>query len=70
MITETEKRVYDFDTIGVTCARHEHLRLYGEEASQYWKGIEGRHCKNLFLRNNKGNRHYLVVLEQSKKVDL
>ena len=30
----------------------------------------GRTCKNLFLRNKKGNRHYLVVLEISKKADL
>lgn len=72
MITEMEKKVYDFfNTIGVSCTRHEHPPVYTvEEASQYWKGIEGRHCKNLFLRNSKGNRHYLVVLEQSKKVDL
>ena len=28
------------------------------------------HCKNLFLRNQKGNRHYLVVLEHSKRADL
>lgn len=32
-----------------------------EIASQYWKDIEAAHCKNLFFRNHKGNRHYLVV---------
>ncbi len=34
-----------------------------EEARKYWKDIEAMHCKNLFFRNHKGNRHYLVILE-------
>ena len=41
-----------------------------EEAAQYWAPIAATHCKNLFLRNQKGNRHYLVVLVHSKKADL
>src|SRR3977135_3413350 len=41
-----------------------------EEASQHWGGIDATHCKNLFLRNQKGNRHYLVILTHSKKADL
>lgn len=32
-----------------------------EVARQYWEGFAGTHCKNLFFRNHKGNRHYLVV---------
>ncbi len=36
-----------------------------EEASKYWKDIESAHCKNLFFRNHKGNRHYLVIFEYS-----
>jgi len=41
-----------------------------EEAEKHWAGIDATHCKNLFLRNQKGNRHYLVVVAHSKKVDL
>ncbi len=41
-----------------------------EEAERYWADIPAAHCKNLFLRNAKGTRHYLVVLEHSKKADL
>jgi len=41
-----------------------------EEAARYWAPIDATHCKNLFLRNQKGNRHYLVVLVHSKKADL
>lgn len=32
-------------------------------AMLYWKDIEAAHCKNLFFRNHKGNRHYLVIVE-------
>jgi Ala-tRNA(Pro) deacylase len=41
-----------------------------EEAERHWAGIDATHCKNLFLRNQKGNRHYLVVLLHSKRADL
>jgi Ala-tRNA(Pro) deacylase len=37
-----------------------------EEARKYWKDIEATHCKNLFFRNHKGNRHYLVIIEHSR----
>lgn len=32
-----------------------------EIAKQYWSNLDSTHCKNLFFRNHKGNRHYLVV---------
>jgi Ala-tRNA(Pro) deacylase len=32
-----------------------------EIAAQYWKDIDAAHCKNLFFRNHKGNKHYLVI---------
>lgn len=32
-------------------------------AIEYWKNIPGVHCKNLFFRNHKGDRHYLVIME-------
>jgi Ala-tRNA(Pro) deacylase len=34
-----------------------------EIAKQYWTGHKAKHCKNLFFRNHKGNRHYLVILD-------
>ena len=34
-----------------------------EIARQYWKNLDSTHCKNLFFRNHKGNRHYLVILQ-------
>ena len=35
-----------------------------EIAKQYWADIpDAQHCKNLFFRNHKGNRHYLVIFD-------
>ena len=57
--------------LGIAFTRHEHPPVATvEEASAHWAGIDATHCKNLFLRNQKGNRHYLVVLTASKKADL
>ncbi|HEX3010112.1 MAG TPA: prolyl-tRNA synthetase associated domain-containing protein [Bacteroidales bacterium] len=41
-----------------------------EEARKYWKDIEATHCKNLFFRNHKGNKHYLVILEHTQLLDI
>ena len=41
-----------------------------EIAKQYWAGHEARHCKNLFFRNHKGNKHYLVLLDCDKNMDI
>ena len=40
-----------------------------EIAVQYWKDIEETtHCKNLFFRNHKGNKHYLVVFDHRENL--
>jgi Ala-tRNA(Pro) deacylase len=41
-----------------------------EEGELHWAGIDAVHCKNLFLRNQKGTRHYLVILAHTKRADL
>ena len=41
-----------------------------EEALPYWKDIDAAHCKNLFFRNHKGNRHYLVILEHRRQLNI
>ncbi len=57
--------------LGIPFARYTHPPVATvEEAEQHWAGIDATHCKNLFLRNQKGNRHYLVVLMHSKRADL
>jgi Ala-tRNA(Pro) deacylase len=57
--------------LGIPFARHEHPPVYTvAEAELHWEGIKGAHCKNLFLRNQKGNRHFLVVLEHKRRLDM
>jgi Ala-tRNA(Pro) deacylase len=57
--------------LGIEYTRHEHPPAATvEEAEPHWADIDATHCKNLFLRNQKGDRHYLVVLVASKKADL
>src|SRR4051812_10221456 len=57
--------------LAIPYTRHEHPPVATvDEATAHWAGIEATHCKNLFLRNQKGNRHYLVVLTATKKADL
>ncbi|MDR1720377.1 MAG: prolyl-tRNA synthetase associated domain-containing protein [Dysgonamonadaceae bacterium] len=41
-----------------------------EIAKQYWEGHNAKHCKNLFFRNHKGNRHYLVILDCEHDMDI
>jgi Ala-tRNA(Pro) deacylase len=59
------------DALGIAYERYEHPAVFNaDDASKYWNPIAGTQCKNLFLRNKKGDRHYLVVLEISKRADL
>lgn len=32
-----------------------------EDDGKFWKQINAERCKNLFLRNHKGNQHFLVI---------
>ena len=41
-----------------------------EEALPYWKDIDSSHCKNLFFRNHKGNKHYLVILDHRRTLNI
>ena len=50
---------------------HEHPPLATiEEAIVHWKDYDSGRCKNIFFRNHKGNRHYLVILEHLRKLDI
>jgi Ala-tRNA(Pro) deacylase len=59
------------DALAIPYVRYDHPPVFtGEEADQHWAGIPARGVKNLFLRNKKGNRHYLVILPLEKEADL
>lgn len=67
-----EQAVWErLERLGITFERFEHppaARV--EDAQPHWAGIEATHCKNLFLRNQKGSRHYLLITIATRRVDL
>jgi Ala-tRNA(Pro) deacylase len=72
-VTDTlERAVLDrLAALGIAYERFEHPAVPTvEEAERHWAGIDAAHCKNLFLRNQKGNRHYLVIMAFRKRADL
>ena len=41
-----------------------------EIAAQFYRGEGTTLCKNLFFRNHKGNRHYLVIMDSRHPMDI
>jgi Ala-tRNA(Pro) deacylase len=59
------------DALGIVFERYEHPPVAtAEEADVHWAAIEAMHFKNLFLRNQKGTRHYLLIVRHPKRADL
>jgi Ala-tRNA(Pro) deacylase len=65
------KNIYQiFNELDINFQEIKHPPVYTvEEAEKHHRG-EAAQSKNLFLRNKKGNRHYLVVTPGRKKIDL
>ncbi len=71
-MTQDERRqaVFDYLTahrIAYTWYEHPEAPTC-EIALQYCAGDGAQHCKNLFLRNHKGNRHYLVCFDARQRL--
>lgn len=59
------------DAMGIAYELYSHPPVFtSEEAARHWADIPAAHVKNLFLRNKKGDRHYLVILAVGKEADL
>jgi len=57
--------------LGIMFEYHEHPPLATiEEAKIHWKDYNSGRCKNIFFRNHKGDRHYLVILEHLRQLDI
>jgi Ala-tRNA(Pro) deacylase len=71
-MTGPERAVLEYlDSLGIRYDRYQHPPVAtAAQADEHWAGIDAAHCKNLFLRNQKGDRHYLVVIAHSKRADL
>ena len=58
-------------SLGIAYEKYEHPPVFtAEEAAVHWADIPAKAVKNLFLRNKKGDRHYLVIVGIEKQVDL
>ena len=67
---ERRQKVFDWLTEhNINYSWYEHPEAPTIEiARQYWHTDGSKHCKNLFFRNHKGNRHYLVVFDCDKSM--
>ncbi|MBL8988553.1 MAG: prolyl-tRNA synthetase associated domain-containing protein [Gemmatimonadetes bacterium] len=60
------------DQLGVRYDRHDHAAVFTCDEAERTVPAEvvAAHTKNLFLRDQKGRRHWLVVTDCAKQVDL
>ncbi len=67
-----QKELYELlAELGIPFEYHEHPPLATiDDAILHWKDYNSGRCKNIFFRNHKGNRHYLVILEHLAKLDI
>lgn len=67
-----EETVYNYlkeHSIAYTSYNHPEGKTI-EEAKRWWKDDGSVHCKNLFFRNHKGNKHYLVCFHCDHDLDI
>jgi Ala-tRNA(Pro) deacylase len=67
----TRQQLLDrLNTLGIETSTKEHAPVYTVEEARALRGeIPGGHCKNLFLKDDKGNLWLIVCLEEAE-VDL
>ncbi len=64
--------VHDYlDSHGFEYETYSHVPVFTvDEAKKYCGHIEAQHCKNLFLRNRKGDEYYLVIIPEDDVFDI
>jgi Ala-tRNA(Pro) deacylase len=67
-----QKELYELlNKLSISFEYHEHPPLASiEDAIIHWKEYNSGRCKNIFFRNHKGNKHYLVILEHLRQLDI
>lgn len=59
------------DKLAIQYEYHEHPPLATiEDAKIHWVNYNSGRCKNIFFRNHKGDRHYLVILEHLRQLNI
>lgn len=67
------KNIYEIlENLGIDFIKYDHEAFFTCEQSEqfYSQHLASGKAKNLFLRNKKGDKHYLAIVEASKRVDL
>ncbi len=41
-----------------------------EDDGEFWNKIDATRCKNLFTRNHKGNKHFLIISDYYRDVEI
>lgn len=72
VLHEGEMKIYNtLDELSIQYKVFEHEPVYTADQLVVIKDVAcGNHCKNLFLRNVKGDKYYLVVIRDDKNADL
>ena len=67
-----QKELYKLlEKLSIKFEYHEHPPLATiEDAKIHWKDYNSGRCKNIFFRNHKGDRHYLVILEHLRQLNI
>jgi Ala-tRNA(Pro) deacylase len=72
MTTERQDKVLNYlkeHGIPFSCYNHPEGKTI-EEAKRWWKDDGSVHCKNIFMRNHKGNQHYLISFHCDHNLDI
>jgi Ala-tRNA(Pro) deacylase len=67
-----QEELYEvLDRLSISFEYHEHPPVATiEDAVIHWKSFNSGRCKNIFFRNHKGDRHYLVILEHLRQLNI
>jgi Ala-tRNA(Pro) deacylase len=67
-----QKELYELlEKLSIRFEYHEHppVATIGD-AKIHWREFNSGRCKNIFFRNHKGDRHYLVILEHLRQLNI
>ncbi|MBD3270325.1 prolyl-tRNA synthetase associated domain-containing protein [Candidatus Peregrinibacteria bacterium] len=67
-----KQKLYEIlNKLNISFFEHLHPPIFTvEEGKKFERNLQGGKTKNLFVRNAKGNNHYLIVIEADKRADL
>jgi Ala-tRNA(Pro) deacylase len=63
-----------YDTLNSLDVEYEYFEspkdFSNEDDGDFWKKINATRCKNLFMRNHKGNRHFLIISDYYRDINI